>query len=76
MDREELKQRTKMFAHRCVKLSTALPDTELRRHIRRQLIRCATSVAANYRSACASQSRATFISRLGVSLEEVDESFF
>ncbi len=52
MTSDQLKKRTKDFAHRCVKLATALPDTSLGRHIRGQLIRCATSVAANYRAAC------------------------
>jgi len=55
MNKEELKKRTKEFAHRCVKLAMSLPETGLGRHIRRQLIRCGTSVAANYRAACLAQ---------------------
>jgi len=73
---EELKQRTKEFAHRCVKLGMALPKTYLGNHIRGQLIRCATSVASNYRAACLAQSKASFISKLSIVLEEVDESYF
>jgi len=73
---EELKQRTKEFAHHCVKLSVALPKTYLGNHIRGQLIRCATSVASNYRAACLAQSKASFISKLSIVLEEVDESYF
>jgi hypothetical protein len=42
MDKEELKQRTKDFAQRCVKLSLALPGTDLGRHIRQQLIMAKT----------------------------------
>jgi len=38
MNKEELKRRTKEFAHRCVKLAMSLPETGLGRHIRRQLI--------------------------------------
>ena len=76
MDKEELKKRTKDFAHRCVKLSLALPNTILGRHIRGQLIRCSTSVAANYRATCIAQSKATFISKLGIVIEETDESMF
>ena len=72
----DLKERTKEFAHRCVKLAMALPDTPLSRHIRGQLIRCSTSVAANYRAACLAQSKASFISKLSIVLEEIDESFF
>ncbi len=76
MNKEELKRRTKEFAHRCVKLSISLPETDLGRHIRRQLIRCGTSVAANYRATCLAQSRASFISKLSIVLEETDESYF
>ena len=76
MDRDELKARTKDFAHRCVKLAIALPETPLGRHARSQLIRCSTSVAANYRAACVAQSRAAFVSKLSIVLEEADESCF
>ena len=73
---EELKKRTKDFAHRCVKLAMALPETYLGKHIRGQLIRCATSVASNYRATCLAQSKASFISKLSIVLEETDESYF
>jgi len=76
METEKLKERTKLFAHRCVKLSLALPETDLGRHIRRQLIRCGTSVASNYRAACIAQSKASFIAKLSIVLEETDESAF
>ena len=76
MGGEGLKDRTKQFAHRCVKLSMALPETYLGRHIRGQLIRCATSVASNYRAACLAQSKASFVSKLSIVLEEADESYF
>lgn len=76
MDREELKKRTKQFAHRCVKLALALPKTPLGDHIRKQLIKCSTSVASNYRAACIAQSRASFVSKLSIVIEEVDESSF
>jgi len=76
MDKEQLKQRTKRFAHRCVKLSMALPENYLGNHIKGQLIRCSTSVASNYRAACIAQSKASFISKLAVVLEEVDEACF
>ena len=51
MDKEELKKRTKDFSHRCVKLALNLPNTILGKHLQDQLIRCSTSVAANYRAA-------------------------
>lgn len=76
MDGQELKDRTKGFAHRCVQLSISLPKTKVGDHISGQLIRCATSVAANYRAACLAQSKASFVSKLSIVLEEVDESAF
>ena len=76
MDREELTKRTKEFAHRCVKLAMALPETALGRHIQGQLIRCSTSVAANYRATCLSQSKTSFIAKISVVLEEADETAF
>ena len=69
-------KRTKQFAHRCVKLSTALPKTLLARHVQSQLIRCTTSVAANYRAVCIAQSKADFASKLSIVIEECDESCF
>ena len=53
-----------------------LPNTPLGNHIRGQLIRCSTSVAANYRAACLAQSKAGFISKISIVIEEVDESYF
>jgi four helix bundle protein len=76
MKGDELKERTKRFAHRCVKLATALPQTSLGSHVRGQLIRCSTSAASNYRAACLAQSRAGFVAKLSIVLEEVDESHF
>ena len=76
MSEKDLKKRTKEFAHRCVKLALALPNTDLGNHIRRQLIKCSTSVASNYRAVCIAQSRPDFISKLSIVIEEVDESCF
>ncbi len=76
MKGDELKERTKEFAHRSVKLANALPNSTLGRHIKGQLIRCATSVASNYRAAYMAQSKASFISKLSIVIEEADESYF
>ncbi|NIR50198.1 four helix bundle protein [candidate division KSB1 bacterium] len=73
---EALQKRSKEFAHRCVKLALALLPTKLRHHIQGQLIRCATSVAANYRATCLAQTTRLFISKLSIVIEEVDESAF
>lgn len=76
MNSEELITRTKEFAHRCVKLAMALPETVLGKHIRGQVIRCSTSVAANYRATCLSQSKASFVAKISIVLEETDEAAF
>ena len=74
MDEEELKRRTKQFALRVIKLVAALPKTREADVIGRQLLRSATSVGANYRSACRARSKADFISKMGITEEEADES--
>ena len=74
--KEEMKKRTKAFAHRCVKFALSLPQDQLGNHIRGQLIRASTSVAANYRASCNALTVALIISKLSVSIEEADESEF
>ncbi len=74
MTSDELKARTKQFALRVLKLVAALPRSIEGRTIATQLARCGTSVAANYRAACRARSRAEFIAKIGVVLEEADES--
>ncbi len=74
--KNDLKDRTKKFAHRCVKLTEFLPEIYLGKHIKGQLIRCSTSVAANYRATCVAQSKASFIAKISIVIEEVDESAF
>jgi four helix bundle protein len=76
VDKDQLKQRSKLFAHNCVKLSLTLPNSYLGNHIKGQLIRCSTSVAANYRAVCLAQSKAAFISKISIVIEESDESEF
>jgi four helix bundle protein len=76
LDSEKLKSRTKVFAHRCIKLATAPPRTPLGRHIESQLIRCSTSVASNYRASLQAQSKAAFIAKISIVIEESDESEF
>ena len=72
----DLKARTKQFALRVMKMVDALPRTIQGRTIAKQIIRSATSVAANYRAACRARSRAEFIAKIGVVEEEADESCF
>ena len=74
--KNDLIERTKEFAHRCVKLSLLFPKSKLGSHISGQLIRCSTSVAANYRASCVAISKKSFVAKLSIVIEEVDESNF
>jgi four helix bundle protein len=76
MGYENLKDRTKKFALDILDFVEALPDTTKGRVIRWQLGRSGTSVGANYRAACRARSKADFISKIGVVIEEADESAF
>jgi len=75
-DSEAMKLRTKNFALRVLRLCRALPRTQEARILGGQLLRSSTSVAANYRAACRSRSRAEFVAKLGIVLEEADETAF
>ncbi len=70
----DLKARTKAFARSVFKFSRALPRTDEVLVLKRQLLRSASSVAVNYRSACRARSRADFVSELSIVGEEADES--
>lgn len=74
MTETEMKQRTKTFALRVIKLASSLYKDFASRRLADQLLRSGTSVAANYRSACHARSRADFVSKLGIVEEEADES--
>jgi four helix bundle protein len=74
MNDTELKKRTKQFALRTIRLVESLPRTVSADVLGRQVLRSATSVAANYRSACRAKSRADFVSKMGTVEEEADES--
>jgi len=76
MNKDDLKERTKKFALRILKLVNALPRTDEGRMIKKQLMRCGTSVASNYRAACRGRSKMDFIAKLGIVEEEADESAF
>lgn len=73
---EHLKRRTKQFGLRAIRLVQASPKDKAADVIGRQLLRSATSVGANYRSALRARSAAEFISRLAVVEEEIDESHY
>ena len=73
---DALKARTKRFALAVLSFRRTLPLTDEAADIGRQLSRAATAVGANYRAACRSRSDAEFVARIGVVLEEADESAF
>jgi four helix bundle protein len=76
MDKQELKVRTKNFALRIIKLTEALPKNSAGRVIGNQLLRSGTAVGANYRAVCRARSKQEFIAKLGIVVEESDESCF
>jgi len=73
---EQLLDRTKKFAVRIVQLFRSPSRSPEAQVLGKQLLRSGTSVAANYRAACRARSRAEFISKIGVVVEEADESAF
>jgi four helix bundle protein len=75
-DVADLKARTKSFALRIFRLVEALPRSLQGQTVAKQIVRSATSVAANYRAACRARSRAEFIAKIGVVEEEADETLF
>jgi len=74
--REAFKLRLKQFALRVIKLYQALPKSGEAQVIGKQLLRCATSVAANYRASCRARSGKEFYSKLSIVVEEADETLF
>ena len=73
---EEFRNRTKKLAIDIIKYCKSLPKTEEAYIIKKQLIRSATSVAANYRAVCRARSDAEFFSKLCIVVEEADETLF
>jgi four helix bundle protein len=76
MTAEEMKQRTKAYALRVIRVVQALPRNEVARAVGGQLLRSGTSVGANYRAACRAKSRPDFVHKLKIVEEECDESLY
>jgi four helix bundle protein len=76
MNPDEMKSRTKEFAKEIVELCRKLPNNREGRLIGNQVFKSGTSIAANYRAACRGRSKAEFVSKLGIVLEEGDETLF
>jgi len=73
---EQLRDRTKAFAVRVVRVYRTLPYKADAQVLGKQLLRCGASVAANYRAACRARSKAEWIAKIGIVVEEADESVF
>lgn len=73
---DDLRARTFAFAAACVVFCRSLPRDSDTRELSRQLLKAGTSVAANYRAACRGRLRREFVAKLGVSVEEADETVF
>jgi four helix bundle protein len=76
MTKDQLKQRTKNFALAIINLVAKIPNTIVGRTVSNQIIRSATSVAANYRAACRARSSSDFISKITFVEEECDETMY
>ena len=76
MDAEVLKKRSKQLALKGIRLFQQLPRTEEASILGKQLLRSATSIAANYRAACRARSQAEFFAKLSIVVEEADETLF
>ncbi len=76
MNENDLKKRTKQFGLRAIKLVESLPNGQTARTIGHQLLRSGLSVGANYRAACRGRSKADFVAKAGISLEEADECLY
>jgi len=74
MNQEALKERCKMLALRVMCLIDHLPKSVQGRVIADQIMRSASSVAANYRAACRARSKAEFVAKLSIVVEEADET--
>jgi four helix bundle protein len=76
MNEPQMKNRTKHFALRVLKMADALPTSRSGNAIANQIVRSSTSVAANYRALCRAKSRADFINKTNIVEEEADETSF
>ncbi len=72
--KDQLRERSKAFALRVIRLVNKLPESRAADVIGKQLLRSGTSVGANYRSACRARSAAEFCAKMGIVEEEADES--
>ena len=73
---EQLRSRTKSFALRIIRLFQHLPHSTEAQVLGKQLLRSGTSIGANYRAAGRVRSKAGFVAKIGIVVEEADETLF
>ena len=73
---DEVERRTKTFMLRCIQVFRALPSSFEAKHFGKQLVRCSSSAAANYRAVRRARSKNEFFAKLSIVIEELDESLF
>ena len=76
MNQEQMRNRTKEFAKQIIILCRELPENREGRLIGDQIFRSGTSVGSNYRAVCRARSKADFIAKIGLVLEETDETLY
>lgn len=76
MNSDALKNRTKNYAIAIANIVNSLVSNILNRNYSSQIVRCSSSVGANYSAACRAKSIADFINKLKIVEEELDESMF
>jgi len=74
MNADDIKKRTKVFAHEAVKVAGLSGRSAPGDHVGKQLMRCATSIATNYRDALLAQTKVSFIAKTSIVIEESDET--
>jgi four helix bundle protein len=74
MQKEELEERTKLFALKVIRFVSSLPKNKVTDVIGYQLLKAGTSIGANYREANRAVSRADFINKIGIVEKETSES--
>ena len=75
-ENKDLRERTKEFAIRVVRMYSALPRATEAQVLGKQVLRSGTSVGANYREACRARSKAEFVAKVGDCLKELDETSY
>ena len=75
-DVQNLRDRTRQFAHRIIRLYMALPKSDPAHVLGRQILRSGTSVGAHYREACRAKSNADFVCKMEGALQELDETAY